>query len=553
MNNTLDIKQYLITLCLVALTGVSQVLTAQNCNETSFPSLGPGALRGKTCNDIANPVNIGTLDCRTNKGGYSQRNVTLGNGSRVTYGVYSVTGGTQRYDGTRTRVERSFHTVQRGANQSSTFKAKFVIDDLSDGNTCIVQAHALGDIVAGQKRGQEATSAVFLLYAKKTNNANTFELEVHESTTPYTTTTGGARTRTFFRNVTRGTEYTMEYTTGYDASNNAFSIITVAGNASDTQTATLMHTFTTESVVTRYGAYGTGDFNDVTAELWFRDVTFCRSNTAITTNQAPSVTINSPADQARFELGQEIRLAANATDPDGNLEKLNFKIDDSFYVSDNARPFETTFMPTRAGTYKIAARAFDRENLQTEVFVTVTVEPRNEAPIASFSSPSTNSLEEGYTELVITVEASDPNGDDMSIMLKINGEEVRPESVAPYEWGHQGSPNPSETLGLVAGDHLIEAVVTDSKGRSTTIRRNITVRERVVTGNAFEQAIDPFLVFPNPSESGVFNLSDSMVFEVYSLNGELLLRGEGNQVDISGFSKGVYLLRGDQKVIKLVR
>lgn len=530
-----------------------QVLTAQNCNETSFPDLGPGALRGKTCNDILDPINIGTLDCRTDRGGYTQQNATLTNGSRATYGVYSVTGGTQRYDGTRTRVERFFNTLTRGVNKSSTFSTKFIIDDLSDGNTCIVQSHANGEILAGQKIGQEARSAVFLLYAKKTDNANIFELEVHESTTPYTTTTGGARTRTFFRNVIKGTEYTMDYTTGYNETNDAFSIITVFRDPADSESDTLMHTYTTEDVVTRYGAYGTGDFNDVTAELRFRDAKFCRSITPILTNQPPVVTISSPTNNATYELGEEIRLSVNATDPDGNLDKVNFKINNDFYRTVTTRPFESIFTPTEAGIYKIAARAFDRENLQTEVFIMITVEEKNEPPVVSFITPTMSSFAEGYPELVIIVEASDPNGDEISVMLKINGEDIRSESIAPYEWGHQASPNPLETVGLMPGDHLIEAEVTDAKGASTTISKTITVTERVITSTNSEANINGLLIFPNPSVSGIFKFRSATAFKVFSLSGVLLLDGRGDQVDLSGFSRGTFLLRVGQDVIKLVR
>lgn len=98
-------------------------------------------------------------------------------------------------------------------------------------------------------------------------------MEVHESTTPYTTTTSGARTITFLKNITKGTEYTMAFTTGYTSSRKAYSVIKIGSTA-----RTLLHTYTTESVYTRYGAYGAADSGDYGAETRFRDTKLCRTN-----------------------------------------------------------------------------------------------------------------------------------------------------------------------------------------------------------------------------------------------------------------------------------
>lgn len=91
------------------------------------------------------------------------------------------------------------------------------------------------------------------------------------------------------------------------------------------------------------------------------------------TNVAPEVTISSPLNNAEFTLGEEIILKANATDPDGNLDSVNFKVNDQFFKTDNSRPFENTFTPTEPGTYVIGARAFDKEGLSVEQTVTIEV------------------------------------------------------------------------------------------------------------------------------------------------------------------------------------
>ncbi|WP_158837326.1 T9SS type A sorting domain-containing protein [Polaribacter sp. L3A8] len=50
-------------------------------------------------------------------------------------------------------------------------------------------------------------------------------------------------------------------------------------------------------------------------------------------------------------------------------------------------------------------------------------------------------------------------------------------------------------------------------------------------------------VFPVPSNDGKFNLNKSHQWKVYSILGSLIIEGNGKQVDISSFSKGMYLLK----------
>lgn len=68
-----------------------------------------------------------------------------------------------------------------------------------------------------------------------------------------------------------------------------------------------------------------------------------------------------------------------------------------------------------------------------------------------------------------------------------------------------------------------------------------------------------FSVYPNPSE-GEFTLTSSVlginpVYQVFDLQGKLILNGEGERVDLSTFKSGIYLLRieGSTEVLRLVK
>ena len=62
------------------------------------------------------------------------------------------------------------------------------------------------------------------------------------------------------------------------------------------------------------------------------------------------------------------------------------------------------------------------------------------------------------------------------------------------------------------------------------------------------------IVFPNPSSSGVFTLKSNTTehWEVYSLTGIKVLAGNGNIIDVSSFSKGMYIVKIKNTFKKLV-
>lgn len=56
----------------------------------------------------------------------------------------------------------------------------------------------------------------------------------------------------------------------------------------------------------------------------------------------------------------------------------------------------------------------------------------------------------------------------------------------------------------------------------------------------------------NPNSSGVFQITKPCVYEVYSISGEKLMSGFGNQVDASSYAQGIYILQTEGVTHKLV-
>lgn len=261
----------------------------------------------------------------------------------------------------------------------------------------------------------------------------------------------------------------------------------------------------------------------------------------ITENQAPIVAVTSPANNAVFELGQEITLSATASDADGSIAKVNFKIDDTFYKQSTNALYEQVFTPTEVGTYKIAMRAFDNENAQTEEFITISVEAPNVGPTVSITSPENNAVYELGNEIPLAANASDVDGTIEKVNFKIDGAFYRLIADAPYETTF----TPAET-----GTYEIGARAFDEDGVAT--ETTVTIEVILITGHTNSIGIGGFTIFPNPSESGVFKLKKSVEWKVYNLHGTYIRTGKSDWIDLSNQPKGIYFVNINGDVSQLI-
>ncbi|WP_299223604.1 Ig-like domain-containing protein [uncultured Aquimarina sp.] len=214
-----------------------------------------------------------------------------------------------------------------------------------------------------------------------------------------------------------------------------------------------------------------------------------KNGTDPTENTPPTVSLTNPSQNNQvYMLGETISLSANASDAEGGIEKVNFKINGSFFKQDQTAPYGASWTPTVAGTYTVGARAFEggQEGLSTEVSRTVIIkeETGNQAPQVSFTNPSGNlTVDEGY-DLTVLINASDVDGTIANVKLYIDNVLVRQENFAPYEWGHDTSPNPQEVNGLAVGVHTFKAVATDNDGATRQTTFTLTVKSQDTGGGS---------------------------------------------------------------------
>ena len=103
---------------------------------------------------------------------------------------------------------------------------------------------------------------------------------------------------------------------------------------------------------------------------WYKVVGTCGTGG----NQAPTVAITAPANNASFAAGSTIQIAANAADADGSVSQVEFFRNGASIGIDASAPYAATWSNAATGSYTLTARATDNQGASTtSATVSVTV------------------------------------------------------------------------------------------------------------------------------------------------------------------------------------
>jgi len=197
-------------------------------------------------------------------------------------------------------------------------------------------------------------------------------------------------------------------------------------------------------------------------------------------NQAPSVSITSPSQNAMFSGGQDITVIANASDPEGKIAKVEFFYGDEMIGLVTSAPYQVIWKKAPLGTHNLKTKVFDDKGLTAESSrITVSVKAssvENQAPSVSITSPAQNASFFLEQDIIVNANASDPENKIEKVEFFYGDEMIGIVTNAPFQVFWQNAP---------LGTHILKTKVFDDKGLTAESSRiSITVKSTVTANQA---------------------------------------------------------------------
>lgn len=188
------------------------------------------------------------------------------------------------------------------------------------------------------------------------------------------------------------------------------------------------------------------------------------------TNAAPTVTLTSPANGQKYEVGDTINYTASATDSDGYIIRVEFYANGSKIGEDSNSPYTLQTSARYIGDYAITARAIDNNFKSTisasrSIRVVAPIATGDSSPIVSMSAPANGQKYEVGEVMNFVANAAD-DGYIARVEFYSNGAKIGEDSRAPYIC--------RPITAQYVGNYVITAKAMDNNGNST-ISNPITI------------------------------------------------------------------------------
>jgi len=189
----------------------------------------------------------------------------------------------------------------------------------------------------------------------------------------------------------------------------------------------------------------------------------------VANNQAPTVSLTSPANGATFTAPATVAISATAGDTDGTIARVDFFAGSTLVGTATASPYNVTWNNVPAGTYSLTAVARDDSGVTTTSAArTITVNgPANQPPAASLTAPANGATFTAPASITVSASASDADGTISKVDFFAGTTPIGTDTTSPYSitWNN-----------VAAGSYSLTAVATDNVGATAaSAPRTITV------------------------------------------------------------------------------
>lgn len=196
-------------------------------------------------------------------------------------------------------------------------------------------------------------------------------------------------------------------------------------------------------------------------------------------NNLPSVSLTSPTSGAEYEAPAMVSLAANASDSDGTITRVEFYANAALVGSAVTSPYTIVWSDVPTGNYSITAKAIDDKGGMTtssSVAIIVNEPPPNAAPTIILIEPEVGQIFYTPGTVELLADASDSDGTVEKVEFYSGTELIASFTNQPYQF---------EWFNPPVGNHEIVAIATDDRGKSTQ-SSPVSIIVRALTINIIE-------------------------------------------------------------------
>jgi hypothetical protein len=194
-----------------------------------------------------------------------------------------------------------------------------------------------------------------------------------------------------------------------------------------------------------------------------KNVTVCPGNPTTPTNQAPSVSLTSPSNNAIFTAPATVNITATASDADGSVSKVEFYNGSTKLGESTSSPYSYSWANVAAGSYALTAKATDNSGAST-TSGTINIQvsnpaPVNQAPTVALTTPANNATFTAPATIALTASASDPDGSVIKVEFYNGTSKLGESTSSPYTFNWSK---------VAAGMYTLTAKAIDNSGATTT-------------------------------------------------------------------------------------
>lgn len=178
----------------------------------------------------------------------------------------------------------------------------------------------------------------------------------------------------------------------------------------------------------------------------------------IPVNRPPTISLTAPGNGFSVTVNTPLTLSANASDPDGSVDKVGFYDGAVLIGEDRTAPYSWSWAPTSTGAHAITARVTDNQGATattTAANGTATT-ALNLPPTATLTAPANNATLVTGVAITLTATASDPNGSVAKVEFFDGSTLLGEDTTSPYSlsWTPTAASAGTRSLAARATDNL---------------------------------------------------------------------------------------------------